>query len=56
MLDKTLSLRAEPVIVLLLIGTAVATGLLAGSYPALFLSSFEPGRVMKGQAHLKALA
>ncbi len=33
---------------LLLIGTTLVTGLLAGSYPALFLSSLEPIRVLKG--------
>ncbi len=33
---------------LLLFGTTLATGLVAGSYPALFLSSLNPVRVLKG--------
>jgi putative ABC transport system permease protein len=39
---------AQPVFWMLLIGLLVVTGLVAGSYPALFLSSLNPVRVLKG--------
>ncbi|MEL6535079.1 MAG: FtsX-like permease family protein [Bacteroidota bacterium] len=38
----------EPYFWLALVGFAIGTSLLAGSYPALFLSSFQPIRVLKG--------
>jgi putative ABC transport system permease protein len=46
---KTLSLNFFDVgFVLALLGITILVGLIAGSYPALFLSSFRPANVMKG--------
>jgi putative ABC transport system permease protein len=41
-------LRMHPPIFLGFLGLALATGLLAGTYPAIFLSSFRPAVVLKG--------
>lgn len=39
----------DPVLLLSLVGITIATGLLAGSYPALYLSGFKPAAVLKGE-------
>ena len=43
---------SDPMLVSLLLGVAVLTGLVSGSYPAFFLSSFKPAAVLKGTVRL----
>ena len=45
---KQLQLVFAPPLVLAVLGMTVLTGLIAGSYPALYLSSFRPVAVLKG--------
>ncbi len=55
--DKKLSLLwNEPVFWLMGIGFSIFTGLIAGSYPALYLSSFQPVKVLKGTFRLGRFA
>jgi putative ABC transport system permease protein len=55
--DKKISLPwAEPMFWLLSIGFSLITGLFAGLYPALFLSSFQPVKVLKGTFKVGRLA
>lgn len=46
---KQLSVQAGPRLVLMLLGATIITGLLAGSYPAFYLSKFNPVAVLKGK-------
>ncbi len=48
---KALVLDARPGLVAACLGITVLTGLLAGSYPALYLSGFHPMAVLKGKLH-----
>ena len=43
-----LNLSSDPVLVIALIGIAVFAGLLAGVYPAFFLSAYQPTETLKG--------
>jgi len=46
--DLSLNLAQYKFLFLGILGITVLTGVLSGSYPALFLSSFEPNRILKG--------
>jgi putative ABC transport system permease protein len=46
--ELTLSFLQNPSLLGFLIGTSLITGLVAGSYPALLMSSFQPIRIIKG--------
>ncbi len=52
--EKHISLHiTDPSLILLLLCLAIATGFIAGSYPALFLSSLNPLTVLKGSLKFK---
>lgn len=44
----SLTLLLQPLVILGVIGIALFTGIVSGSYPALFLSSFQPIQTLKG--------
>ena len=46
--ELTLNVLQNPSLLGFLIGTLLITALVAGSYPALFMSSFQPLRIIKG--------
>ncbi len=48
-----LQLHRNPIFMLFLVGTALITGLIAGSYPALIISGFKPVSVLKGNTPFK---
>ncbi len=41
---------ADPMFLSVLVGIVITTGLFAGSYPAFFLSSYQPAHVLKGSS------
>lgn len=52
--DKNISFGSDNMLYFIaaLAGITIVTGLLAGSYPALYLSSFQPAQVLKGKASI----
>jgi putative ABC transport system permease protein len=47
--EKNLALHFNAPLYLMLFGVTIITGLLAGSYPAIYLSGFKPAMVLKGK-------
>ncbi|HYI76288.1 MAG TPA: ABC transporter permease [Chryseolinea sp.] len=47
--EKHLTLAFDPLLISVLLGIVLFTGLVAGSYPALYLSKFNPAVVLKGK-------
>ena len=49
---KVLALHYDPKLILSILGVVVFTGLISGSYPALYLSGFNPISVLKGKLNV----
>lgn len=50
------SMLLQPEVLLAFIGFAVIVGILAGLYPSIYLSSFNPAQVLKGIAHTRGIS
>ncbi|MCR9250510.1 MAG: ABC transporter permease [bacterium] len=50
---KYLTLSFDPIALLIMFGITLITGLLSGSYPALYLSSFQPTEILRGKLQSK---
>lgn len=46
---KNLGLKLNPDLILIGLGTVLSTGIIAGSYPALYLSKFQAATILKGK-------
>lgn len=46
---KYISLNADPLLILSILAITLFTGIVAGSYPALYLSGFSPAHILKGK-------
>ena len=53
--ELSMNLAQNSFLFLGIVGITLLTGVLAGSYPALFLSSFEPDRILKGRLSAKKI-
>lgn len=50
------SMLLQPEVLLVFIGFAIIVGILAGLYPSIYLSSFNPAQVLKGIAHTRGIS
>jgi putative ABC transport system permease protein len=46
---KEMTMSFDPRLIMIIAGVTILTGLLAGSYPALYLSGFNPIKILKGR-------